>query len=124
MTICATWRVSDNHRTPCEQPKTDDALLAVVLSGVFNLKRLPSKNEFGVGEIQSPFQQSLGSLGRIEGDTHLGYCKYKNTVRPDGNDFAGPAVLTIDISAFRRIQLTHQRLARLSLLQNNLNQSF
>ena len=96
MTIRATWRVCDNHRTPCEQPKTDDALLAVVLSGVLNLKRLPRKNEFSIGEIQSSFQQSLVSLGQIEGDTHLSYCKYKNIAQSGGNNFAGLAVLAID----------------------------
>jgi hypothetical protein len=124
VTIRATWRVCDNHRTPCEQPKTDDALLAVVLSGVLNLKRLPRKNEFSIGEIQSSFQQSLVSLGQIEGDTHLSYCKYKNIAQSGGNNFAGLAVLAIDASAFRRIQLAHKRHVRLSLPRSNPNRSF
>jgi hypothetical protein len=77
-----------------------------------------------IGEIQSSFQQSLVSLGHNEGDSHPGYGEYKNTAQSGGNNFAGLAVLAIDASAFRSIQLTHQWLARLSLPLSNLNRSF
>jgi hypothetical protein len=69
VTVRAARRVAHNDKASRQQPVADDALLAVVPPGVFDLYRDTGKDQRCVCEIQSTFGQRLRALDRIERDS-------------------------------------------------------
>jgi hypothetical protein len=64
-------RGPDQHDDPAaQQPGGDEASLTII-PALVQLDRVPPGKQLGrIGEIQTPFPQSLRSLPRVEGDLH------------------------------------------------------
>jgi hypothetical protein len=67
----ATRCVPDDDHPSIQQPVADDPTFAVVPAGVINLDGDTFEDKHCVSKVEAPFTQSLRSLGRVEGKTHV-----------------------------------------------------
>jgi hypothetical protein len=85
VTIGTTLRITYDHNPSGQPAETNDALLAVVSPGILKFKGDTLKDNCGIGEVQAPFSQSIGSFHRVEGDSHevIVYTLTSGYKRPD-----------------------------------------